>query len=48
MVDDVAGAAIAVAGVYAAAALLGFRRPFAKRELTGEPAAVAESSAAAP
>ena len=43
VVDDVAGIAIALVGVYAAAALLGLKRPYA-RKAVGEPVAAAESA----
>ena len=43
VVDDVAGVAIAFAGVYGAAALLGFKRPYAQREIPPEPVAGLEA-----
>lgn len=43
VIDDVAGAVIAFAGVYGGAVLLGFRRPFARRGLASEPTGAVES-----
>ncbi len=44
LIDDVAGIAIALAGVYAGAVLVGFRRPFRKPEFSREPRGALESS----
>jgi hypothetical protein len=44
VIDDIAGVAIALAGVYAGAVLVGFRRPFRKPAFSREPTGALESS----
>ena len=44
VIDDVAGVAIALVGVYGGAVLVGFRRPFARRAFAREPVGAVEST----